>query len=97
MKRELKLLKTENVEPNEIQNKYLKLILFHKDYLDKNTNYFYLRQRVIRIHFCIIFIQVSSHHFIQFYTCIPIFSNLFSMTFIPIFRNKCLRNTCHWE
>ena len=83
MKRELKLLKTENVEPNEIQNKYLKLILFHKDYLDKNTNYFYLRQRVIRIHFCIIFIQVSSHHFIQFYTFIPIFSNLLSMTFIP--------------
>ena len=55
MKRELKLLKTENVEPNEIQNKYLKLILLHKDYLDKNTNYFYLRQRVIKIHFCIIF------------------------------------------
>ena len=55
MKRELKLLKTENVEPNEIQNKYLKLILFHEDYLDKNTNYFYLRQRVIKIHFCIIF------------------------------------------
>ena len=25
MKRELNLLKTENVEPNEIQNKYLKL------------------------------------------------------------------------
>ena len=74
MKRELNLLKTENVEPNEIQNKYLKLILFHKDYLDKNTNYFYFRQRVIEIHFCIIFYTGKQS---SLYTILHIYSHFF--------------------
>ena len=56
MKRELKLLKSENIEPNEIQNKYLKLVFYcTKITIDKNAKYFYFRQRVIKIHFSIIF------------------------------------------